>query len=72
MELEKAQFDMSVPVHMAVHFYTGTHVLSVNANVHCMCSVCRVCCPKLAVNKNWWCGAGQTLMSMLDGLSCVP
>jgi hypothetical protein len=27
--------------------------------------------PKLVVNRNWWYGAGQTLASLLDGLSCV-
>jgi hypothetical protein len=43
-----------------------------NAAVCCVCRMCCVCCPKLVVNKNWWCGAGQMLVSLLDGLSCVP
>jgi hypothetical protein len=28
--------------------------------------------PKLVVKRNWWCGAGQMLASLLDGSSCVP
>ncbi len=38
------------------------HALSTNANV---CCVCHVCCPKLVMNKNWWCSAYQMLMSSL-------
>ncbi len=34
--------------------------------------VCHVCCLKLVVNRNWWCGAGQMLASLLDGSSCIP
>ncbi len=50
----------------------STHELGAKAIACCMSRVCRVCCPKLAVNRNWWCGAGQMLVSLLDGLSCVP
>jgi hypothetical protein len=47
----------------------STHVLGVKAIVH---HVCPMCCPKLVVSRNWWCGAGQTLASLLGGSSCVP
>jgi hypothetical protein len=50
----------------------STHVLGTNATACCVCRVCHVCCPKLVVNRNWWCGAGQTLAPSLDGSSCVP
>ncbi len=50
----------------------STHVLGVKAIARHVCHVCPMCCPKLVVNRNWWCGAGQMLASLLDGLSCVP
>ncbi len=50
----------------------STHVLGAKAIVRCVCCMCCMCCPKLVVNGNWWCGAGQMLVSLLDGSSCVP
>ncbi len=49
----------------------STHVLGAKVIACRMCHLCCVYCPKLVVNRNWWCGAGQMLTSLLDGLSCV-
>jgi hypothetical protein len=50
----------------------GLHMNRSKSDACFISRVCRVCCPKLVVNRNWWCGAGQTLASLFDGLSCVP
>ncbi len=50
----------------------GLHMTRSKSDARFMCLVCRVCCSKPVVNRNWWCGAGQTLASLLDGSSCVP
>jgi hypothetical protein len=53
----------------------GLHMTRSKSDVRFVCRVCRVCCvccSKPVVNRNWWCGAGQMLLSLLDGLSCVP
>jgi hypothetical protein len=50
----------------------GLHMTRSKSNARFVCCVCRVCCSKLVVNRNWWCGAGQMLASLLDGLTCVP
>jgi hypothetical protein len=50
----------------------STQVLGAKTIACCVCHVCCMCCPKLVVNRNWWCGAGQMLASLLDGSSCVP
>jgi hypothetical protein len=49
----------------------GLHMTRSKHEVRCVCRVCHVCCSKLVVNRNWWCGADQTLASLLDGSSCV-
>ncbi len=50
----------------------GLHMTRSKSNAHFVCRVCRVHCSKLVVNRNWWCGAGQTFVSSLDSSSCVP
>ncbi len=50
----------------------GLHITRSESDAHFMCRMCCVCCSKLVVNRNWWCGAGQMLVSLLDGSSCVP
>jgi hypothetical protein len=49
----------------------GLYMNRSKSNAHFVCPVCPVCCSKLVVNRNWWCGAGQMLASLLDGSSCV-
>ena len=50
----------------------GLHMARSESEARFVCRVCPVGCSKLVVNRNWWCGAGQTLTSLLDGLSCIP
>ncbi len=45
----------------------STHELGAKAIAHCVFCMCPVCCPKLVMNRNWWCGAGQMLASLPDG-----
>jgi hypothetical protein len=50
----------------------GLHMARRESKAHFVCRVCRMCCSKLVVNRNWWCGAGQMLESSLDGSRCIP